>query len=58
MLNDAVSIYFPDATLASAFVTRANGMSTRKLRFAGDSPVEGEGFEPSVPLGNESVSLA
>src|SRR5580704_33272 len=29
-------------------------MPTRKLRFAGDSPLEGDGFEPSVPpLGEE-----
>ena len=29
-----------------------------KIRFALDSPLEGAGFEPSVPLENESVSLA
>ena len=27
-----------------------DAMPTRKLRFAVDSPVEGAGFEPSVPL--------
>jgi hypothetical protein len=33
--------------LARTTITR--GMLTRKLRFAGDSSLEGNGFEPSVP---------
>jgi len=30
----------------------------REIRFAVDSPVEGEGFEPSVPLATVSLILA
>src|SRR3984893_13353442 len=33
-------------------------LAYRKLRFAGDSPVEGGGFEPSVPGAKEPVSFA
>jgi hypothetical protein len=44
---------WPGTTLRCSTSTGADdvidGMPTRKLRFAGDSPLEGDGFEPSVP---------
>jgi hypothetical protein len=43
LLNDALSIYFGDATLAS-------GTQAGRRKSLGDSPLEGTGFEPSVPL--------
>src|SRR6516162_4179690 len=42
LLNDALSIYFGDATLAS-------GTQAGRRKSLGDSPLEGDGFEPSVP---------
>jgi hypothetical protein len=41
------------ARLISSHPTVIDAMPTRKLRFAVDSPVEEDGFEPSVPLGDE-----
>ena len=45
---------WPGTTLRCSTSTGADdvidGMPTRKLRFAGDSPLEGDGFEPSVPV--------
>ena len=46
LLNDALSIYFGDATLAS-------GTQAGRRKSLGDSPLEGDGFEPSVPRHNK-----
>jgi hypothetical protein len=39
-----------DICRISSHPTIIDGMPARKLRFAGDSPLEEDGFEPSVPL--------
>ena len=40
---------FDAALLELESATGIDGVPTRKLRFAGDSPLEEAGFEPSVP---------
>ena len=43
------------AVLELESATGIDGLPTRKLRFAGDSPLEGDGFEPSVPRAVDGI---
>ena len=59
MLNNAVSIYFADATLASAFcgpaVHRLQGARSRQLVSRGDGTVQGPLGESSAERGDSAL---
>ena len=54
--GDSSSAGIETSRFFGANIGRPGSTLIEVFRFAGDSPLEGDGFEPSVPLGGQAPS--